>query len=55
MMVKLKVLEEHRNEFGDQRAKVTGDCYEAPADAAQGLIANGYCEEDEQAATAEHD
>lgn len=43
-MRKLHVLAEHDNEFGKKPNKKPGDRYEAPEGAAQGLVANKYCE-----------
>lgn len=41
-MERLKVLAEHENEFGDKPKKAVNDFYDAPATAAQALVANGY-------------
>jgi len=44
-MVTLEVLIEHENEYGDTRVKAVGKTYNAPEQAAQGLIANGYAKD----------
>lgn len=43
--MKLKTIKPHANPFGDAREKKPDDVYEASPDAAQALIANGYCKE----------
>lgn len=45
VMVELETLVEHSNEFGDTPGKAKGVKYEAPEQAAQALVANGYAKD----------
>lgn len=45
VMVELETLVEHSNEYGEKAAKAKGAKYEAPEQAAQALVANGYAKD----------